>query len=322
MDRKIILRARKLKKTFKAGRKQIHAVNDVSFDVYEGEVFALLGPNGAGKTTILKMILGLLTPCAGEMELVGYKIPKQRKRVASEIGAILEGSRNLYWNMTVRENVYYFANLKGKAIKDVKEGMERWAQKLYLSARLDTNVGTLSRGMQQKVALMCALSTSPKFFILDEPLLGLDVVGRFEMEGAIKELTKEATLIVSSHDLRFIERVSDRITVLNNGRIVASGTSSELRKDINYFKYRLILSKKIRSEEYLKHLGLIPGVTVLLQSEDENADAVELTLKGPELIYPVFDILRDFQVVPLEINNLQEPFEEIFVNLIQRGDER
>ncbi|MCL0089582.1 ABC transporter ATP-binding protein [Dehalococcoidia bacterium] len=318
-DGKIIVRARNLKKIFKAGRKQIHAVNNVSFDVYEGEVFALLGPNGAGKTTVIKMLLGLFTPFAGEVEIFGYKIPKERKRVASEIGAILEGSRNLYWNMTVRENMYYFANLKGKTIKDVKEDMERWVQKLNLSEKLDTNVGALSRGMQQKAALVCALSILPKLFILDEPLVGLDVPSRMEMEDVIKELAKEATLIVCSHDLRFIERVSDRITVINKGGIVASGTSRELRGEINYFKYQLVLRKKTRSEEYLKRLGLIPGVKVLFQGGDQNADAVELTLKGPELIYSVLDTLRDFEIVPVEINSLQEPFEEIFMNLVQKG---
>jgi ABC-2 type transport system ATP-binding protein len=317
-DGKIIVRARNLKKVFKSGRKQNHAVNNVSFDVYGGEIFALLGPNGAGKTTVIKMLLGLFTPSAGEVEIFGYKIPEQRKRVASEVGVILEGSRNLYWDMTVRENVYYFANLKGKDIRDVKDQMERWAQRLNISEKLDVNVGTLSRGMQQKVALVCALSILPKLFILDEPLVGLDVETRIEMEDVLKELRKEATVILSSHDLRFIERVSDRIMVINKGARVAMGTSSELRGEINYFKYQLILGKNTPSEEYLKHLALIPGVKVLLQRAAENVDAVELTLNGPELIYSVLDTLRHFEIVPVKINSLEEPFEEIFMNLVQK----
>ncbi len=119
-----ILKVENLEKTFGKGNKKVKAVNGVSFQVKNNEIFALLGPNGAGKTTTIKMILDLVTPDKGEIEILSMKMPKYKKDIMREIGVILEGSRNLYWNMSLRENVYYFANLKGKGVKEIKENME------------------------------------------------------------------------------------------------------------------------------------------------------------------------------------------------------
>ncbi len=119
-----ILKVENLEKTFGKGNKKVKVVNEVSFQVKNNEIFALLGPNGAGKTTTIKMILDLVTPDKGEIEILSMKMPKYKKDSMREIGVILEGSRNLYWNMSLRENVYYFANLKGKGVKEIKENME------------------------------------------------------------------------------------------------------------------------------------------------------------------------------------------------------
>ncbi|MCX7720010.1 MAG: ATP-binding cassette domain-containing protein [Dictyoglomus thermophilum] len=124
-----ILKVENLEKTFGKGNKKVKAVNGVSFQVKNNEIFALLGPNGAGKTTTIKMILDLVTPDKGEIEILSMKMPKYKKDIMREIGVILEGSRNLYWNMSLRENVYYFANLKGKGVKEIKENMEIYGLK-------------------------------------------------------------------------------------------------------------------------------------------------------------------------------------------------
>jgi len=124
-----ILKVENLEKTFGKGNKKVKVVNEVSFQVKNNEIFALLGPNGAGKTTTIKMILDLVTPDKGEIEILSMKMPKYKKDIMREIGVILEGSRNLYWNMSLRENVYYFANLKGKGVKEIKENMEIYGLK-------------------------------------------------------------------------------------------------------------------------------------------------------------------------------------------------
>ncbi|ACI19738.1 ATP-binding cassette domain-containing protein [Dictyoglomus thermophilum] len=217
-----ILKVENLEKTFGKGNKKVKVVNEVSFQVKNNEIFALLGPNGAGKTTTIKMILDLVTPDKGEIEILSMKMPKYKKDIMREIGVILEGSRNLYWNTSLRENVYYFANLKGS-------------------------------GMQQKSAIICAISTSPKILILDELLLGLDILTRFEIEKIVKELREVSTLIISSHDLRFIEKVSDRILIINKGSVVVEGTTKELIGKISFAKYRLILNNS-GNREYLKEI--------------------------------------------------------------------
>ncbi|MCX7720009.1 MAG: hypothetical protein N2Z64_01895 [Dictyoglomus thermophilum] len=125
-----------------------------------------------------------------------------------------------------------------------------------MEEKLDTEVGKFSRGMQQKSAIICTISTSPKILILDELLLGLDILIRFEIEKIVKELREVSTLIISSHDLRFIEKVSDRILIINKGSVVVEGTTKELIGKISFAKYRLILNNS-GNREYLKEIEKI-----------------------------------------------------------------
>jgi ABC-2 type transport system ATP-binding protein len=321
MDDKIVLKAENLEKTFGAGKKAVKAVDGVSFAVREKEIFALLGPNGAGKTTTVKMLLNLVSPDKGSIQIFGEDMPKVQKEVMKEIGTLLEGSRNLYWHMTVRENVYYFANLRGKSAREVKDDMEMWAERLRIQDKLEEEVGKLSRGMQQKAAIICVLATKPKLLILDELLLGLDIITRFEVEKLVKELKEISTLIISSHDLRFIEKVSDRILIINKGKVVAEGTASELRHKISYAKYRFTLRKNEESR-YLEELKSIRGVEISFYEGNIDTDILELTFEKPELIYDVFDIFRKFSVIPVEIDNLGEPFEEIFKSFVEGGENK
>ena len=310
LSKEVVITVDAIRKSFNARKKIVEAVKSISFDIYQNEIFALLGPNGSGKTTTIKMLLGLSLPDSGSVNILGNQIPKEVKKVLGNIGVILEGSRNLYWSMSVMENVYYFANMKGKEIAQVKEPMEIWAEKLNLANHLSTPVGRLSRGMQQKTGLICSLAIKPSILILDEPLLGLDIMTTFEMENIIRELKGSTTVILSSHNLRFIERVADRLAILKEGDIIAMGHASELKKNISLFQYRILLRKREAISGYLK-----------VTEVDNYTDIIELTLSKPELIFDIMETLKEYPVFPTEINTLGESFEEMFLSLVEEREQ-
>jgi ABC-2 type transport system ATP-binding protein len=225
--------------------------------------------------------------------------------------------------MSVMENVYYFANMKGKEIAQVKEPMEIWAEKLNLANHLSTPVGRLSRGMQQKTGLICSLAIKPSILILDEPLLGLDIMTTFEMENIIRELKGSTTVILSSHNLRFIERVADRLAILKEGDIIAMGHASELKKNISLFQYRILLRKREAISGYLQDIQSIHthSVKMKVTEVDNYTDIIELTLSKPELIFDIMETLKEYPVFPTEINTLGESFEEMFLSLVEEREQ-
>mgnify|MGYP000945588928 CR=1 FL=1 len=323
MSKEVVITVDAIRKSFNARKKIVEAVKSISFDIYQNEIFALLGPNGSGKTTTIKMLLGLSLPDSGSVNILGNQIPKEVKKVLGNIGVILEGSRNLYWSMSVMENVYYFANMKGKEIAQVKEPMEIWAEKLNLANHLSTPVGRLSRGMQQKTGLICSLAIKPSILILDEPLLGLDIMTTFEMENIIRELKGSTTVILSSHNLRFIERVADRLAILKEGDIIAMGHASELKKNISLFQYRILLRKREAISGYLQDIQSIHthSVKMKVTEVDNYTDIIELTLSKPELIFDIMETLKEYPVFPTEINTLGESFEEMFLSLVEEREQ-
>ena len=147
-------------------KKSFKAVDNLSFQIKEGEVYALLGPNGAGKTTTIKMIAGLVNPTSGNIMLDGHELNNQNKAYKS-LSAVLEGTRNVYWRLTPVENLYYFANLRGIPSHKIKDKVEPLLAFLEIDAKKENQSQHLSRGMLQKLALAVALITEPKILLLD-----------------------------------------------------------------------------------------------------------------------------------------------------------
>ena len=222
--------------------------------------------------------------------------------------------------MKEKENTFYFANLKGRGIKEVKGTMEIWADRLGLQNYLHLPVGKLSRGMQQKAAIICSMAFKPDILILDEPLLGLDVMTRFEMEKIIDDIKKDTTLILSSHDLKFIEKVTDRVAIFKEGKIISIGSISDLKPDLSVYKYNITLKKPYNSSNYEKELEKINGLEIKEIYSDHVKDLVELTLTKEELMYDVMEVLKECQLIPIEINSLDNDFQEIFLRILDRKD--
>ena len=219
-----------LSKTYGHGKNAFTAVHPTTLTVPWGQVIGLLGPNGAGKTTIIKMISGLITPTSGTITLGGHDVRRQRPAAMHQIGAVLEGSRNVYWPLSAWENLMYFGRLKGLRSAEIKPRAERLLTELGLWERRHETVGSFSRGMQQKVAVSAALITDPPIILLDEPTLGLDVESARTFKSWITQLARNEakTIVLTTHQLEAAQELSDRIAVIKEGSIIADLPTSEL----------------------------------------------------------------------------------------------
>jgi ABC-2 type transport system ATP-binding protein len=202
------------------------AVDDLSFAVPQGEVFGFLGGNGAGKTTSLRMVLDILRPTSGRIEVLGK--PPGRENSA-ELGFLPE-ERGLYRTMTALDTITYFGRLKGMTAADARREGRVLLERFGLEASSKTNVDKLSKGMAQKVQLATAVVNNPKLVILDEPFSGLDPVNQGLLEDEIQWLARQgATVIFSTHVMQHAERLCDRLLLLAKGRKVFEGTQEEAR---------------------------------------------------------------------------------------------
>ncbi len=224
----VVVSVRGLTKVFKDfwGRSKAHAVNDVDFDVKRGEVFGLLGPNGSGKSTTVKMLLGLLYPTKGHIEVFGQS--PRHVQTKARIGYLPEESY-LYRYLNSRETLDFFGNLFHLEKGDRDKRAEQLLEMVGLNQTLTRSVGEFSKGMQRRIGLAQALINDPDLIILDEPTAGLDPIGCREIKDLIIALAKRGkTVILSSHLLSDVEDVCDRVVIYYGGKIQAIGTLKEL----------------------------------------------------------------------------------------------
>lgn len=244
------------------------AVNDLSFTVSEGKVFGFLGGNGAGKTTSLRMVLGILRPTSGEIEVLGNKPGLEN---AAEIGFLPE-ERGLYAGMTCLEVVRYFGRLKGLSRGDAATRAKGLLESYGLGDWLNTPVQKLSKGMAQKVQLASALVNSPKLLILDEPFSGLDPVNQHVLEDSILNMTRQgSTVVFSTHVMQHAERLCDRMLLLARGTMVFEGTRDMA---VRRMPGKVLLTSKSEPKD-------LPGVTdfVTLSTDGQWVDW-EVTLRA------------------------------------------
>lgn len=218
-----IIQVKNLTKDFK----ELKAVDDLSFTVEKGQVYGFLGQNGAGKSTTIRMLLTLIRPTEGQIELFGMNLQTHRKEILQQTGAVIERP-DLYKYLTALENIRIFSRLSG--VKRTDAQLMAQLEQVDLAERATSKVKTFSQGMKQRLGLACALVHDPQLIILDEPTNGLDPQGIADMRNMIIRLSREMgkTLLVSSHLLGEMEMMADSLLIINKGRKVVEGKMSEL----------------------------------------------------------------------------------------------
>jgi len=250
------------------------AVDDLSLEVRAGRIFGLIGPNGAGKTTTIRMIVNILAPDAGRIELFGEQMSE---RLQDRIGYLPE-ERGLYKKMRVGEQLRYFGELKGLTAREAETRLERWLKRLKLSEWKMHKTDELSKGMQQKIQFIATVMHEPDLLILDEVFSGLDPVNAELMKDVLLELKAEhRTIIFSTHMMSQAEELCDDICLINRSRKVLEGSLREVKSS---FGRRAVALRAEGGDAVLKDARLVAGVKsygdyveVVLA---EEADAQEL----------------------------------------------
>lgn len=281
----------------------VTAVDDLSFEVYEGEIFGLLGPNGSGKTTTIRTIMDIFRPDSGAVRVLGEPPGASRERVG-----YLPEERGLYDNLKVMEVLVYLARLKGVDSKVAKQRAGGWLERFELADRSEDKVNSLSGGLRQKLQLIVSLVHDPELLILDEPFNALDPINVALFGEVIRELQQAGkTIVLSSHQLNLVEELCDRIVLIDKGRSVLYGPLEEIKRRHSPDAVRVSTSESLDE-------GL-PGVEGV---EKENGDYI-LTLEDDAKPQDLLKTLvgRSVDVEAFEVVSL--PLEEIFVSVVRGG---
>lgn len=223
MEMKEIIQVNHLTKSFK----NLTAVSDLSFSVREGDVYGFLGQNGAGKSTTIRMLLTLIEPTAGSIELFGLSLQTHRTEILRQVGAVIE-KPDVYKYLSAIDNLQLFARLSG--LKPTRQQLMDQLEMVGLASRAKDIVKTFSQGMKQRLGIAVALVHDPKLIILDEPTNGLDPQGIADIRNLIRHLSKDLnkTILVSSHLLNEIEQVATRVLIIDKGKKLVEGSAAQL----------------------------------------------------------------------------------------------
>lgn len=300
----IALEAYDLRKTYRQGGKSIEAVCSVSLTINAGEVLAFLGPNGAGKTTTIKMIAGLIQPDVGWVRIAD-RDPQRDPRALRGLGAVLEGNRNLYWRLTPEENLEYFGMLKGLSSRVARQRGKDLLERFDLLQKRRTPVKALSRGMQQKLSIAVALVHQPQLLLLDEPTLGLDVEATENVKVLVREIAKSGcAILLTTHQLNIAEELSDRVAIIQKGKIVALELTRELIRQFSGSAYTIEIET-----------GLDPMQVSAIEALGAVVTGHVVKVRGPVELYQVFELLKPLPLI--QVKKEQADLTEIFLKLVR-----
>jgi len=286
----------------------VTAVDELSFKVEQGEVFALLGPNGAGKTTMVRMLVGILRPDLGEIEFSGEGRRMSRPE-PHELGYLPE-ERGLYRDAPVLKSLEYFAALRGMGRAEARAAAREGLEKLELGDREAERVDALSKGNQQKVQFLSAILHRPRFAILDEPFTGLDPVNQQRFVDEIRRLRDAGcTILLSAHQMDLVESLADRLLLMDHGRAVLHGTMEEIRRETGSGD-RLQLG--VSPDAEVEGLSELAGV---VRAERPARDRIELALERDAHVGEVLHAATGLCEVR-SVHSGTESLREIFVRTV------
>lgn len=283
------------------------AVDNISFEVKEGEIFGLLGVNGAGKTTTFRMITGLLDISQGKITLDGKKIDYN---ITDKIGFLTE-ERSLLTKLTVREQFMFFGALKGMTDEEIEKRMDELLKEFGIEEYRERKIKELSKGNQQKIQFITAILHNPKLLILDEPFSGLDPINVELFKKTILKLAKNGSMIIfSSHRMEHVELFCEKLMILLNGKPVLEGYLKDIKEQ--YQKKNILIKGSLTKED----LEQIPGVIQV----DKNLNEFSVKIKDKTFIETVFDEIKKYKITKFVV---EEPsLNEIFVEKVGENYEK
>ena len=294
-----------------------NAVKGISFTVNDGEVLGFLGPNGAGKTTTMNIITGYLSSTSGSVKVNGHDILEEPELAKKEIGYLPENPP-LYTDMTVKEYLNFICDLKGVAKETRKNQLENIVAMVKISDVYDRLIGNLSKGYKQRVGIAQALVGNPSILILDEPTVGLDPNQIIEIRRLIKALSKNHSVIISSHILSEIQEIADRVVIINRGKIAAIDTISDLSKRLSG-QSKLLLTFRGPVKDAITKIRTVRGISsAVSRVVDSKFSQVEITIAASDTTdtrIAIFDLMAREGWPILEFRSLDPSLEEVFLSI-------
>lgn len=302
-----------LEKVYGSGGGAVRAVNGVSFDIERGTAVGILGPNGAGKTTTIKSMLSLVVPSTGAVHIDGIDVHREPKRAFQRVGAMLEGARNTYWRLTVRENLEFFSVLGGRDYRDQQDRIDELLEQFNLVDKADTVVRELSRGQQQKVSLAATMARNADVLFLDEPTLGLDVESSLELRTELRDMVENdgTTVILSSHDMNVVQEVCDRVIIMDDGEIIADDAVDDLLELFNTQIYDVTVDGRLDSDV---RTALKSTFDVLDLERRRDSTVVTVRISEGDF-YHLVDLFRDAGHIIRSCDDVDHTLEDAFLQL-------
>ncbi len=293
-------------------KRSVEALRGVSFRVRCGTIHALLGPNGAGKTTLVKIISTILIPDDGYVKVLDFDVVKEPEKVRRVIGVVLDISKGFYFTLSGFENLVFYGLLKGLSKKDA----ERRAKEVLELVGLDESAykrpyHTYSLGMRARVAIAKALITDPDVLILDEPTLGLDVESARGVRDLLVKLSKSGkTILVTGHNMHEIEIISNHVTIIHKGRVVADGHPEELKLKLG-LPIKIVLRLREMPREVEEHVRSELPIVNMYKEEDK----IIIYAKGrrENIVQSLLEILRRYDLPIIDVQIVEPTLEDAYI---------
>ena len=295
------------------------AVDNISFEINDGEIIGLLGPNGAGKSTTMNILTGFIEPTEGEVIINGYNISKKPKKVKKCIGYMPEGVP-LYKDMTVKEFITYMAELKGVKRSQIRESVEQAIQDTWLQNVKKVLIRNLSKGYKQRVSMAGALVGNPEIIILDEPTVGLDPKQIIEIRNLIKKLGKNHTLIISSHILSEISQICEKVIIINKGQIVAVDSPEHLEDTVNVENAINIIVEDANNKMDNIEIKGAKKIDLIKKNDDNTREYRIIPEKDYDIRKTIFSDLAKENIAIFELKKPEITLEEAFMDLIKKNE--
>jgi len=297
----------------KKQKKNIVAVDSITFSVEKGETLAFIGPNGAGKSTTIKMLTGILYPTSGSASVAGYNPWKERLQLAFKIGTVFGQKSQLSFHLPARDSFRLFSRIYEVDGHEYDERLSKLVEIFDVEDFLDQPLRKLSLGQRMRCEIIASLLHNPEVIFLDEPTIGLDVVAKRNLRDVLRDLNKEwkTTIFLTSHDTGDIEALCRRTIVVNHGRIVYDGKTVDLKR--KYIKVKRLYA---RFEEKLEKFGM-KDVTVI--SEGKYGVFLEIDTQKRSIRSVLEEMIDKYSIIDI---NVEDPtLEEIISSMYQEGNE-
>ena len=308
----------KIRNNRKESFKELTALSNVNLEIRKGELFGLLGPNGAGKTTLIKILTTLLSPTSGNAFVAGFDVEKSPDEVRKRINMVSGGETSGYGLLTVRENLWMFAQFYGIDSSLANNRIKQLAEIVGIKDRLNTKSSDLSTGLRQKMNIIRGFLTDPEILFLDEPTLGLDVGASRDVRNFIKvwmESNDQRTLLLTTHYMVEADELCDRVAIINQGKVLACDTPSNLKKTLQkeaIFNINVYAPSGLDLDQFTT----IPGVRNCVLSHKQDESIMDIILEEDSILSEIVSEINRQSLRILRLEKREPSLEDVFIKLV------